>query len=247
MLLEAGYAVLNPMLSMAHMDGHNISWETWIASDLAFIEVCDLIVRLPGESKGADLEVAHATERGIPVFNATIDTLPGAIEFIGAAFAKMDAAGCVSWDQSMSADGCYCATLGRMAPCSWCTDPDRNLEEQELSIQNVLRALPVDAANRKAAPIMSGAIDYFPLALVEVARISKAGNDQHNPGQPLHWARGKSTDHADCVVRHMIERGTIDSDGQRHTAKAAWRILALLQEEMELATGWTPANANNQT
>lgn len=115
------------------------------------------------------------------------------------------------------------------------------------SIQNVLRTLPAAANDRKAAPVMSGAIDYFPLALVEVARVSKAGNDQHNPGQPLHWARDKSNDHADCVVRHMIERGTIDSDGQRHTAKAAWRILALLQEEMELATGWTPANANNQT
>lgn len=95
MLLDAGYAVLNPMLSMAHMDGHNISWETWIASDLAFIEVCDLIVRLPGESKGADLEVAHAIERGIPVFNATIENLPFALDFISTSLAKMDAAGCV--------------------------------------------------------------------------------------------------------------------------------------------------------
>lgn len=74
-LLEAGYAVLNPMLSMAHMDGHNISWETWIASDLAFIEVCDLIVRLPGESKGADLEVAHARERNIPVIEMDLTEL----------------------------------------------------------------------------------------------------------------------------------------------------------------------------
>lgn len=107
-------------------------------------------------------------------------------------------------------------------------------------VQNVLRALPADAADRKAAPITTGCIDYFPLALAEVARISKRGNDQHNPGQPLHWARGKSADHADCIGRHLIERGTIDSDGMRHTAKAAWRMLALLQEELELAAGWTP-------
>lgn len=130
-----------------------------------------------------------------------------------------------------------------MAPCSWCTDPDRNFEEEELAndfIQNVLRTLPASADARKAAPIVSGAIDYFPLALLEVARISKAGNDQHNPGQPLHWARNKSNDHVDCVVRHLIERGTVDSDGQRHTAKAAWRILALLQEELEQAAGWYP-------
>lgn len=107
--------------------------------------------------------------------------------------------------------------------------------------QNVLKSLPQVAGERKAAPIISGVLDYFPLAIMEVARISKAGNDQHNPGQPLHWARGKSSDHADCIGRHLIERGTVDSDGQRHTAKAAWRALALLQEELEAEAGWTPA------
>lgn len=107
-------------------------------------------------------------------------------------------------------------------------------------IQNVLRVLPNEAADRKAAPMASGALDYFPLAVAEVARISKAGNDQHSPGQPLHWARHKSGDHADCIVRHLVERGLIDNDGQRHTAKVAWRALALLQEELEQAAGWSP-------
>lgn len=93
---------------------------------------------------------------------------------------------------------------------------------------------------------MTGVIDYFPLAIIEVARISKRGNDQHNPGQPLHWARGKSADHADCIARHLIERGTIDTDGQRHSAKAAWRALALLQEELEAAAGWTPDNESKE-
>jgi hypothetical protein len=73
--------------------------------------------------------------------------------------------------------------------------------------------------------------------LAEVARVSKAGNDQHNPGQPLHWSRGKSTDFADTIARHLLERGAVDVDGQRHTAKAAWRILAMLQIEMEEALG----------
>lgn len=95
--------------------------------------------------------------------------------------------------------------------------------------------LPVDAAQRKSAPVTTGVLDYFPLALIEVARVSRAGNDQHNPGQPLHWAREKSTDHADCLVRHLIERGTIDSDGMRHSAKVAWRALAFLELEMENA------------
>jgi len=94
--------------------------------------------------------------------------------------------------------------------------------------------LPTDSAARKGMPIATGVIDYFPDALAAVAEVSKAGNDKHNPGQPLHWAREKSTDHADCIARHLIERGTIDADGGgRHSAKLAWRALALLQVEIE--------------
>lgn len=93
--------------------------------------------------------------------------------------------------------------------------------------------LPVHAAERKACPITTGVLDYFPLAIAEVARTSWIGNEQHNPGQPMHWARDKSEDHADCISRHLIERGRIDSDGLRHSAKLAWRALALLQMELE--------------
>lgn len=93
--------------------------------------------------------------------------------------------------------------------------------------------LPTDAEGRKATPICTGALDYFPDALAEVARCSKVGNDQHNPGQPLHWDKSKSTDEADCLVRHLLQRGTRDTDGVRHTAKVAWRALALLQRELE--------------
>ncbi|HEY9462777.1 MAG TPA: dATP/dGTP diphosphohydrolase domain-containing protein [Vicinamibacterales bacterium] len=98
---------------------------------------------------------------------------------------------------------------------------------------NESTVLPTDKQARKDTPVCSGVLDYFPAALAEIARVSKAGNDQHNPGQPLHWARGKANDHSDCIVRHLMERGTIDDDGQRHSAKMAWRALALLQEELE--------------
>ena len=86
---------------------------------------------------------------------------------------------------------------------------------------------------RKDTPVYSGVLKYFPLALLEIARVSKAGNDQHNKGEPLHWARDKSTDHLDSMVRHSLEAGTFDTDGQRHTAKMAWRALAQLQTELE--------------
>lgn len=96
-----------------------------------------------------------------------------------------------------------------------------------------MSSLPTDAKERKATPIATGVLDYFPLAIAEIARVSKAGNDQHNPGQPLHWDKTKSLDHADSLVRHLLERGMLDSDGMRHSAKVAWRALALLQTELE--------------
>ncbi|SRR5712692_2841140 len=91
----------------------------------------------------------------------------------------------------------------------------------------------MDAKTRKNLPVTSGVLDYFPDALLAIAEVSRVGNEQHNPGQPLHWAKEKSTDEADALLRHLIDRGTLDSDGMRHTAKVAWRALALLQREIE--------------
>ena len=89
------------------------------------------------------------------------------------------------------------------------------------------------AKERKERPVFSGVVKYFPDALIEVAHVSFIGNEQHNPGQPLHWAKEKSTDEADALMRHLIESGTRDTDGVRHSAKVAWRALALLQREIE--------------
>ena len=94
--------------------------------------------------------------------------------------------------------------------------------------------LPSDAKERKSIPIGTGVIDYFPAALAEVAKVSYQGNLQHNgPDAPLHWARAKSQDQADTIIRHFLERGGVDVDGMRHSAKLAWRALALLQLELE--------------
>lgn len=82
-------------------------------------------------------------------------------------------------------------------------------------------------------PIYSGVLKYFPLALLEISKVSKSGNDQHNPGKPLHWDRSKSGDELDALLRHLIDAGTLDTDGQRHSAKVAWRALANLQKELE--------------
>lgn len=92
------------------------------------------------------------------------------------------------------------------------------------------------AEERKATPIYSGVIKYFPNALKEVSRVSQAGNDQHHKGEPLHWDRAKSTDELDALMRHLIDHASgeiLDGDGQRHLAKVAWRALAMLQKELE--------------
>ena len=93
--------------------------------------------------------------------------------------------------------------------------------------------LPTDPKERKKIPLWSGLFQYFPDALIAVANLSYVGNEQHNSGQPLHWARGKSADQEDTLLRHLLEKGTIDSDGVRHSAKVAWRALAMLQLEIE--------------
>ena len=93
--------------------------------------------------------------------------------------------------------------------------------------------LPTAAAERKQYPVASGFLDYFPDAVAAISHLSYIGNEQHNPGQPLHWARGKSADEADTMLRHFLQRGTVDTDGIRHSVKMCWRALAFLQKELE--------------
>lgn len=90
----------------------------------------------------------------------------------------------------------------------------------------------LNSEQRKEYPMATGLLDYFPDALAEVSHVSFLGNQKHNPGQPLHWSRGKSSDHADCVVRHESTRAGMDGE-VLHLAEAAWRSLADLQIALE--------------
>lgn len=90
--------------------------------------------------------------------------------------------------------------------------------------------LPTDSKLRKETPIYSGFLKYFPRAAAYAARISVLGNEKHNPGEELHWAEGKSMDHPDCIVRHLIEADTFDEDdGALHAGKNFWRAGAMLE------------------
>lgn len=96
--------------------------------------------------------------------------------------------------------------------------------------------LPQDYDERKALPLYTFMFNYFPKAWLEVVGVAVAGNEQHNPGETIHWARGKSTDQMNCAFRHIFDYGTgtaIDTDGQYHLAKAIWRLMAQLQLDIE--------------
>ena len=111
-----------------------------------------------------------------------------------------------------------------------------------------LLTLPTDSETRKDVPVFSGCIKYFPAAIAGVAKISKAGNDKHNPGQELHHDRSKSLDHKDCILRHLmdtedliaaLERGQIESTEQilSEVNALAWRALAYSQSLHEKYAG----------
>lgn len=101
--------------------------------------------------------------------------------------------------------------------------------------------LPTDSNKRKEYPMFRGVLKYFPAALAGVANISKTGNDKHNPGEELHHARGKSPDHGDCVIRHLMDTADLLAAMERDNKitpqeilneanQLAWRALAFSQE-----------------
>src|ERR1051326_7627540 len=68
-----------------------------------------------------------------------------------------------------------------------CIDILRCVQRRVLGVgvPEVTLSLPTDAQARKALPIVRGVLDYFPDALLAVAEVSRIGNEQHNPGEPM--------------------------------------------------------------
>jgi hypothetical protein len=131
--------------------------------------------------------------------------------------------------------------------------------------RTTMHYIPQDDQERKDAPLFRGLLGYFPAALFEVAAHSLDSDKKHNPGNvngPT-WVRAKSSDHEDCIVRHVIDAGprrtwlrrlpawllekipgSSARDARRyHLRCLAWRALALLQEDCE-ATGSMPGTSS---
>lgn len=82
LLIANGFAPLCPHWSVFHASARrendkviaeanatsgNISHQQWLEVDLRWVESADIVLRLPGDSAGADQEVKHAQSKNIPV------------------------------------------------------------------------------------------------------------------------------------------------------------------------------------
>lgn len=66
-LMTLGYCPFAPLYSHFQHMAHPRPYTDWIAIDLEWVPACDVVLRLDGDSSGADGEVAFAKARGIPV------------------------------------------------------------------------------------------------------------------------------------------------------------------------------------
>jgi len=76
-LADLGYAVFIPHLTHFWHLLFPHEWEFWLEHDNEWMQCCDCVLRLNGDSIGADIEVNKATELGIPVFNSIEELLRG--------------------------------------------------------------------------------------------------------------------------------------------------------------------------
>ncbi len=167
---------------------------------------------------------AYAERRSLPTDSAARKALPlcaGAIDYFPDAFVAVFqslACGKDTWSTDDTSILVYLADRDHDALLGACLD----------SLQDELVGPPTQCRSRNAAVRWSA-------ALVEVARVSVYGNEKHNPGGPLHHARGKSMDHADCIARHTFDAaaGVLFDGPMRHRACRAWRAGALGQEAAE--------------
>ena len=78
--------------------------KTWLDWDLKWLEVCDCVLRLEGESKGADIEVAVAERLGKKVYYS--------LEEIGKLCPKCGESDKLSWDIEDNVKSCLCGWRG---------------------------------------------------------------------------------------------------------------------------------------
>jgi hypothetical protein len=67
-ILALGFVPYAPLLSHYWEQSSPKDYTVWLDLDFEWIISCDALLRVPGESKGADMEVEFAKANGIPVY-----------------------------------------------------------------------------------------------------------------------------------------------------------------------------------
>lgn len=110
----------------------------------------------------------------------------------------------------------------------------RQQTQQNSTPQSAPGLLPLDSKERKEVPLWTFIRTYFPKTFIAMARLSFKANEKHNPGQPMHWAREKSSDHKDCAMRHWFDEERIDPEtGEPEAVAAAWRACANAEQVLD--------------
>jgi hypothetical protein len=67
-LMDKGFVPYAPLLNHFQNEMFPRPEKDWLEFDIRWLYKCDALLRLPGESKGADEEVRAASHVGMPVF-----------------------------------------------------------------------------------------------------------------------------------------------------------------------------------
>lgn len=74
-LMENGFEPFVPHLWCFFQIVYPQEYKRWIKLDNAYLDVCQALLRIPGESRGSDEEVRYARAAGIPVFTNIVDLI----------------------------------------------------------------------------------------------------------------------------------------------------------------------------
>lgn len=74
-LINSGFAPIVPHLSVLWQMISPKTHSEWLELDVEILRRCDALLRIAGESKGADIEVEFARTQRIPVFYRVCDLI----------------------------------------------------------------------------------------------------------------------------------------------------------------------------
>ena len=72
-IMERGFVPYIPHLSHLWDIYSPHPYDEWLEFDLKWLDRCDALLRIPGVSAGADMEVGYALEHNIPIFNSVME------------------------------------------------------------------------------------------------------------------------------------------------------------------------------